>query len=415
MKKFISQNSNNKIRIANCIYFLIFAFAIFLFGMLLLNLHTPSNDLKNSVFALTSGDYTYVVDEGDNTKVKITAYTGTSATLVVPSTLEDKTVNEIGDEAFANNNSLVNVTIPNSVTKIGSSIFAGCKNLESITIPFMGDQNYQTVQTSEDEGIWEDEDWLEEYYNRTAYYWFEHVIEETLESDEDYLTLLNDGSNIQGYIPKNLTTLTLTNCKTINYEAFYEADGGFPFTTINLPNTLEIIGSISLSFMENLQNITIPNSVVSIYDSAFLCCSGLTSITIPDSVINIFDSAFGNCSNITSIVIGNSVTSIGNNAFVNCSNLTTVRCLVSVPPTLGGGVFEYCDLTTIQVYEDVVGAYQNSAWGELGATIVGIPRSAFPDTGVGVDIVLPSAIILTLTISIVFVAFGGKKRIIVKK
>ena len=39
----------------------------------------------------------------------------------------------------------------------------------------------------------------------------------------------------------------------------------------------------------------------------------------------------------------------------------------------------------------------------------------FPNTGVGVDIVLPSAIILTLSVAIVFVAFGGKKKKIIVK
>ena len=47
-------------------------------------------------------------------------------------------------------------------------------------------------------------------------------------------------------------------------------------------------------------------------------------------------------------------------------------------------------------------------------TLIGT-YSTFPNTGVGVDIILPSAIILTLTISIVFVAFGGKKRKIIVK
>ena len=41
--------------------------------------------------------------------------------------------------------------------------------------------------------------------------------------------------------------------------------------------------------------------------------------------------------------------------------------------------------------------------------------STFPNTGVGVDIILPSAIILTLTIAIVFVTFGGKKRKVIMK
>ena len=407
--------------------------------MLLLNLHTPSNDLQNSVFALTSGDYTYVVDEQDNTKVKIMAYTGTISTLVVPSTLEDKTVNEIGDEAFANNNSLVNVTIPNSVTKIGSSIFAGCKNLESITIPFMGDQNYQTVQTNQDDNAGED-DWKEECCNRSIIYWFEKTeyVDEN-GRNADFYWLFNDEIWFGCYLPKNLTTISLTNCKVINYDAYYWGDGDeYPINTINLPNTLLFIGEAAFNTCSNLTAITIPKSVTSIHGSAFQSCESLTLISIPSNVTTLSSMLFSGCSNLSTIAISQNVTSIGDYAFqyctnlaeitipynvesigdrvfTGCENLTTVRCLASVPPTLGEYVFEDIDLTTIQVYEDVVGAYQNSAWGELGATIVGIPRPTFPNTGVGVDIILPSAIIFTLTISIVFVAFGGKKKVIVKK
>ena len=40
---------------------------------------------------------------------------------------------------------------------------------------------------------------------------------------------------------------------------------------------------------------------------------------------------------------------------------------------------------------------------------------SFPNTGVGVDIILPSAMILTLTVAICVVAFGGKKKKIIVK
>ncbi len=44
------------------------------------------------------------------------------------------TVTSIGNEAFKDNNSLTDVTIPSTITSIGESAFAGCSNLKSITV-----------------------------------------------------------------------------------------------------------------------------------------------------------------------------------------------------------------------------------------------------------------------------------------
>ncbi len=44
------------------------------------------------------------------------------------------TVTSIGNEAFKDNTSLTDVTIPSTITSIGESAFAGCSNLKSITV-----------------------------------------------------------------------------------------------------------------------------------------------------------------------------------------------------------------------------------------------------------------------------------------
>ena len=58
-----------------------------------------------------------------------------SGKLVIPVTIEGKSVTRIGAEAFENCIHLRNITIPKSVTSIGNFAFAYCTRLTSITIP----------------------------------------------------------------------------------------------------------------------------------------------------------------------------------------------------------------------------------------------------------------------------------------
>ena len=85
-----------------------------------------------TAFAATSGDFEYTILE-DGT-AEITGYTGSAITLEIPSKLDTYTVTSIGDSAFAYNNSLTSVTIPDSVTRIDSGAFYECYNLTSVKI-----------------------------------------------------------------------------------------------------------------------------------------------------------------------------------------------------------------------------------------------------------------------------------------
>jgi hypothetical protein len=58
-----------------------------------------------------------------------------SGALIIPATIEGKSVTSIGDKAFRYCSNLTSIDIPNSVTSIGDKAFAYCSGLKSIMIP----------------------------------------------------------------------------------------------------------------------------------------------------------------------------------------------------------------------------------------------------------------------------------------
>ena len=60
-----------------------------------------------------------------------------SGALIIPATIEGKSVTSIGDKAFAECTSLTSITIPDGVTSIGEWAFINCTRLTAVT--FLGD------------------------------------------------------------------------------------------------------------------------------------------------------------------------------------------------------------------------------------------------------------------------------------
>ena len=115
---------------------------LFLAGILLAFIGEVQAQSSNRASPVS--DFSYdLSSRGDG--VKITKYTGRGGAVVIPSTIEDMPVIEIGLTAFSANRyhdqpayNITSIVIPASIKYIGSTAFSFCERLTSVTIQGTG-------------------------------------------------------------------------------------------------------------------------------------------------------------------------------------------------------------------------------------------------------------------------------------
>ena len=182
-----------------------------------------------------------------------------------------------------------------------------------------------------------------------------NALQLTLSSDKSYYIVTGVEQSKETYeIP---ATYKGKPVKSIGDYAF--EDGSL--TSIEIPDSVTLIGDSAFSGCSSLTNIVIPDSVTLIGAGAFSGCSSLTSIEIPDSVASIGAGAFSGCSSLTSIVIPDSVASIGGNAFDGCSSLSSIVIPDSVI-SIGEYAFYGCTSLTSIIIPDSVTSIGDSVF-----------------------------------------------------
>ena len=260
----------------------------------------------------------------DEKEYSVTDYTGSSTSVIIPSTYKGKPVTSITYRAFYNHTALTSVTIGNSVTSIGDHAFNSCTSLTNIVIP----NSVASIGVNA-------------FYGCTK-------LQYNIENELKYL-----GNNINKYLylvgttTNNLTTVAINNnCKFIGTSAFYSYTS---LTSLTVPNSVISIDFSAFNGCSNLTSVTIGDGLTRIGGSAFANCTALTSITIPESVITIVEEAFNGCVKLKSITIPDNVTGIGPKVFYDCTSLTSVNIPNSVA-LIGEKVFNGCiSLTSITV------------------------------------------------------------------
>ncbi len=320
----------------------------------------PENDItcetENPAGALptaVSGDFTYTYSD---TEATITKYNGSASDLAVPARLGEYDVTAIGDNAFADCTTLVNVTLPEGVTFIGYRAFSGCTNLASLTLP-------ESLETMESEMIYgtsvsaitipknvtkgydgsygaiygagnlktiEFEDGIRTIPDKICQWYEKGNIESNITS-----VILPESVEKIGERAllgcKSIVSINLpSGLKNIGYQAFY---GCTDLAALTLPESLETMGSEML-YGTSVSAITIPKNVTKGCDGSYGAMYGAGNLktiefedgirTIPDKICNWYDKA-NISSNITTVIIPESVEKIGERAFSGCRNIVNMN------------------------------------------------------------------------------------------
>lgn len=185
--------------------------------------------------------------------------------------------------------SVVSVTLDETVTAIGDFAFYGCENIKSISAP----------------GI--------EKIGHAAFY------------DCGKLTEFSFSGSVT----------------SIGMWAFYRCEG---LTELILPRELISIDKGAFFGCTGLVNVTVPENVTSMGDWVFENCSGLRSVSLPDGVTSIGESMFFGCESLTQITMGGGVEAIDEYAFYGCKSLASI----AIPKTVTSiGDFAFADCASL--------------------------------------------------------------------
>ncbi|MBR6334930.1 MAG: leucine-rich repeat domain-containing protein, partial [Clostridia bacterium] len=311
--------------------------------------------------SLTYGSFTYQVD--DNDEVTITKLdSGTTGTVIIPSSIEGKSVIALGNGAFSDCGLVTELRIPSSVKSIGNGALNGLTNIERID--YLGTLtqwcgvklgNAGSVPFSITDSV---------YING-------RIITEIGADDWQGLTSISDyafdGCN-------TLSSVVLPDTLTsIGQFSFFGCDN---LTSLNVaPGNTKyhssgncIIETESKILIKGISNSVIPDdgSVTAIGSTAFRACAGLTRIEIPEGVTEIkagtylwtisaylSNGAFSGCPDLEEVVLPGTIETIGTGAFSNCKNLKNIS-LTNGIKKIGDSAFGNCiALTEITIPETV--------------------------------------------------------------
>ena len=257
----------------------------------------------------TSGIYKYkfIADK----QIEITEYNGSEAKLIIPSEIDGTTVVGIGKEAFADDEYLVEVTIPDTVIYLDEMAFYFCSEVKTFNL-------------------------------------------------SNNLEKIGRGAFAYCYTVQSINFPE--SLKEIGNLAFYDCTG---MVTYTIPASVTKIGDFAFNLNTNLASITV-NENNSEYcsekgalynkDKTTLICyppkKTDPEFDVPDSVKTIENSAFQYAKNLVTVRLFE-VETIGVEAFYDCTSLANIQIPFTLK-SIGEDAFVNCKIKKLSVPETLI-------------------------------------------------------------
>lgn len=327
----------------------------------------------------------------------------------IPAQINGVNVTAIADNAFAGINTLITITLPDTLTTIGDSSFKGCKltsldlgnNVTSIgTSAFEGNSTLSQVAFGSGINSIGDGAFLstasrikiklesKEVNSVAGSPWGASAAQIYWKTDDTscfYLdkstgTLLgfkpsdhtissehtHSNNHTVANIPSEINGVTVTK---IADQAFR----GVPITSLTLPNTITEIGDYAF-YQTKLSNLEIPSSVSSAGEYCFAQTSTLRAVTIPGS-LSVLPAYMFYASGTApmTVTLNEGLLEIGSNAFAS-AKINTIEFPNSLE-TIGQESFKLSELTNVTIPFTVKNIGVGSFYNCKKLTTVNLPRN----------------------------------------
>ena len=253
----------------------------------------------SSVSVSSEGNFEYRIDEAGN--AVITKYTGSDTICHIPETLDGRTVVSIegsnSKSAFEDCANLQYVLLPDTIQSVGQFAFFKCDSLIGVSLPeSLTSIEYSAFKdcTSLEDIVFPD---AVTFIGRSAFN--------------------NCSSLLDLALPESLETLSASafaGCSALNRVSF--------------PNSLTYIDHCVFDGCSSITNIILPTNLEKIGWAAFRNCSSLSSLVLPDSLLEVEYEAFDGCRKLNYLYIPASVEEIGVNEGISFAfdETTTLIC-----------------------------------------------------------------------------------------
>lgn len=284
---------------------------------------TESEAAATETANLVSGEYEYQLL--DDETVSFEGYTGSDTAIVIPETIDGKTVTKISAAAFKGSEDAVSVHIPAGVKTV-DECFSVCPSLKEITVDEANEIFYAV------DGV---------LYSESGDYGA--IIHCYPQAKEGASFTIPDSVKFIG-----AAALYNTKLEEIKLPAGLDSlyhhgfSSNLNLTSIDMSGCTELtsIGDMAFAYCEALTDVKLPPQLGVIGGGAFAACASLTDIELPQTLSSVGQNAFAG-TGLTIVTIPESVFEIGYCAFGYDVNLEPISDFVIIGAT-GSAAETYC-------------------------------------------------------------------------